>query len=543
MNLGIHGDIRALKEAIGTRRPVLADIMNKHGDKTLYEYAQDFLDVNPSPLLDMRKQELIDVLGDLLEGRLGKEVAANVARQLQKFPLVSTTDHHCPLSHPFWVNANIISALPYEARREPDLRSLVVFSFASVSLNNASGFSRGITFHADTESNELIRLPILPDKLKMSTVYGTRSFAHEDLDRARDVLAKMKREGKISPDRCSGVLSILDTHFSAPAVIESAHLCSQITRINRRFWPLLFHPPTEGGGCPERAPTCPERSRGKGESKGIAVPELVYLEIETLVAQLLNRRHLFSENSRLRTLLFDPSWQPLIREHFAGLPGAFAQDGAWGTYFFWGTDAKNHRVRLRLADGHLRSDDGCITLPFTPESVAASLKAKKIFPSMLLCYLTVALYYGMKCLGGFCQVHDLTVIKKAWQKILRAKGEHIEAEAIESVQTKELGGDGMVLAYLEMHNRNLTPATAIDMMLEQTDTGFGKYLSLSKTVTLSEAMNSLLPEMYTVLYSQKERDPALAGITPERILRESGTVEKLWSSRCGTQRQAVGLGK
>ena len=158
---GISDILSAFKTAIWSRRPVLGEIMTKHGGKTLYRYSQDFFDVNKSPLLDDRKPELIETARELIEKRLGKEVADKVAVQLKKMPLVSTADHHAPIDNPFWVNANIISAIPYFENKDPDIQYLVVFSFASVSVNNSSGYPRGIEFHGGASgSGNFIKLPI-----------------------------------------------------------------------------------------------------------------------------------------------------------------------------------------------------------------------------------------------------------------------------------------------------------------------------------------------------------------------------------------------
>jgi hypothetical protein len=45
--------------AIWKKRPILGEIMEKHGNKILHSYAQDFMDVNTSHRLDERKPELI----------------------------------------------------------------------------------------------------------------------------------------------------------------------------------------------------------------------------------------------------------------------------------------------------------------------------------------------------------------------------------------------------------------------------------------------------------------------------------------------------
>ncbi len=138
---------------------------------------------------------------------------------------------------------------------------------------------------------------------------------------------------------------------------------------------------------------------------------------------------------------------------------------------------------------------------------------------MLLSYLTVSLYYGIKCLGGFCQVHDLTVGKEAWRTFLLEIGETAEAEAVVPVQTKELGGDGLVLSYIRTASKSLVPAMGFDMLLDDGDTSFDRYVRLSKKFTLKEMMDPMLPEMYTVLYPEPERDPALMQTTPEDIMK------------------------
>lgn len=496
--------LKALKEAIWNRRPILRDIMAKHGEKTLFRYSQDFMDVNKSPRLDVRKQELIDTAEELISKRLGAGVAAKVAVQLRKLPLVSTADHHAPIDHPFFVNSNIISALPYFDYSDPDVRYLVIFSFSSISLNNASAYPRGIEFHGTmNDSASIVRLPILPDKLKMSVVYGLRPFSREDLMKAKQELAKKEMNGEIGAGLGNKIRELLEADFGSDDALSAPDLASQITKINFHLWQKFFH-----GGIRK-------------------MPDLVYLEIETLVTELLLRFHLKNKNSPIYRVLFDPPWRELALQYFNNLAGGFSQEKKWGTYLFWAVDPKLHRIRLELDTAKLFSSKRTFEFELDPETIASALRSKKIFPSMLLCYLMVSFYYGMKCLGGFCQVHDLTMIKEAWGRLLREQGENEEADALIPVQTKELGGDGLVLAYLKTAKGELTPATGIDMAFENGNTSFEFFVELSKKVTLSEMMNSMFPEIYTVLYSFPDRDPALTKLTPERILRATGLQQKL----------------
>jgi hypothetical protein len=286
-------------------------------------------------------------------------------------------------------------------------------------------------------------------------------------------------------------------------------LNTQITKIAFRTWPQFFH-------------------RAVGNSKELPpVPQLVYLEIETLVTQILERHHFYRPGTLLNRLLFDPACVPLIQKYFDGLPGAFSEEQQWGSYLFWGLDDKQHRVRLRRHGDVIRSFGGTISCDMTPEALSEALRTKKIYPGMFLCYLVVSLYYGMKCLGGFCQVNDLTMTKQAWMDFLRELGEQDEAAAVIPVQTKELGGDGLVMVHLHTKKDDLVPATGFDMMLDESDTSFSHFLDLSKKVTLEEMMNPMLPEIYTVVYPLHERDAQLSTLAPEAIYKATGLQDKL----------------
>lgn len=499
----VDAALEALKTAIWRRRPILGTIMEKHGTKNLFSYSRDFMDVNKSPTLDARKPELIAMVRELVEERLGTDVADSVAKQLTARPLVSTTDHHGTIQHPFFLNANIVSALPYEETKDEALQSLIVFSFSSVSMNNASAYSRGLMFHGGMNgTRNLIKLPIFPDKNKMSIVYSMRAFTRDDLKRSHSDLDAKVRAGQVTPERAGKVHAILDTYFENSDVLNSDDANQQFTKISYKLWPALFHDKR--------------------------VPNLVYIDIESLVRRLLMRCHLKNERSLIYRVLFDPACRALAMKHFNNIPGAFSLEKGWGSAFFWGIDDHGHRVRLFLKENSLESKDGAMKFELTPEVIEEALRTRKIYAGMALCYLIVSLYYGMKCLGGFCQVHDLTILKQAWNDLLLELGNTAEAEALGPVQTKELGGDGLVLAYTKTRDGDFVPATSIDMIIEdECETSYDHFLARSKTVTLEEMMQPMLPEMYSVLYTAEERDPLLACLLPEQIAKAMGLQEKL----------------
>lgn len=508
--------LHQIRKAVWEKRPILGEILDKHGNDTLFKYARDYADVNSAPRLDARKPELYSLLHSLITDRLGATVADGVIRQLEKKALISTTDHHGPIDHPFWINSNILSALPFCETEDVALRYNIVFSFASISVNNASAYPRGIVFHGDLgETDQMIRLPFLPDKNKMSVVHCMRGFTREDIEKGKQQLKQKVKGGELTAERAVKIEELINEIFLDEHVLAIPDLNRQISVINYRLWPKLFHPS-------KKTPDQPSASR---------LVDLVYIEIETIVAQLLSRIHLKNPSSLLYRLLFTPEYRQLVLERFHDLAGSFSleqkEEQKRGTYFFWTVDEKLHRVGLVCDGKDLYSEDGRFRYAYTPENVSKGLEEKWLFPNMFACYVIIALYYGMKCLGGFSQVHDLTVIKDAWQEFLKTIGEPEEAEAVAPVQTRELSAGGIVLSYMETNTGELTAATGIDMAIDPDDTRFELYAKLSKGVTLSEMMTPMLPGTYTVMFSAPFRDESLASLSSALILHETGVEQKL----------------
>lgn len=517
--------LAAMKQTILSRRPILGQLLEEFGNATLRHYTKRFLQIPPTPGLTSRKWDITGTVHQLLEERLGVKVADSVSDQLMQLPLVSTTDHHGPIDHPFFVNANLISAIPLLENERRGLDHLIVFSFASVSVNNASAYPRGILFHGgENGEGQLIRLPILPDKVKMGVVYGMRPMTREELDRSIQNLLKKVTAGLVSPERAEKIKTILEHIFGSDDVLNAKDFASQISIINHRLWPQLLN-------------------SGHLRTKPYDhVPGLIYLEIETLVTELLLQHHLDETTSPLHQLMFNPKYRAEALKQFNNIPGAFSTDHDWGTFLFWALDEKLRRVRLLLDGDQLRSPDGAYTFALTPDAIAQALREKKIFPSMLVCYLIISLYYGMKCLGGFSQVHDLTLTKKAWQKLLRNLGNAQEATAIDPVETATFGGDGLVLSYIKSNQRAWQPATGIDMAINTTPYMLKHFVDLAKRVKLMTMMEPMLPEMYQVLYSQDQREERFADITPEDIIKINGLENSIRSVYEPTKRNPfVGL--
>jgi hypothetical protein len=391
----------------------------------------------------------------------------------------------------------------------------VVFSFSSISLNNASGWPRGIEFHGgENGEGPLIKLPLLPDRHKMAVVYRMRGIQNEDIQKSLHVLQKLEHTGALARTRRQKLAALLNKFFADPHIASFPNLTPQVTVLNTRLWPKMFHP----ARTQESAPI----------QDAIVPPTLIYLEIETLVTELIVRFHLHDADSTLHNLIFNPLWRTAALRHFDSITGAFSREKGWGTHFFWGVNAHLHRTHLDLDTDALIIRETGARIPLTPDRIEAALREKTIFPSMLLCYLTIALHYGMHCLGGFSQVHDLTMIKEGWNNILQEFGKRDEAYALQQIPTTLFGGDGLVLSYLRFPH-TLTPATGIDMLLADDDTQFTQFLRLAKEVTLREMMAPMLPEIYTVLYHAGEREKKFAALTSENIMATTRLTEKLSS--------------
>jgi hypothetical protein len=82
----------------------------------------------------------------------------------------------------------------------------------------------------------------------------------------------------------------------------------------------------------------------------------------------------------------------------------------------------------------------------------------------MLCFMVVAFYYGVKCIGGFNQVNYLTFLKNAYIKMQTDRGDYRSIEVCVRSQTKELC-DGLTVVFLEDPKKNMVLATGPDLIL------------------------------------------------------------------------------
>ncbi len=445
------GQVAELRKKIFAKQTVFAEVMREHGHKTLYDYVQRLYDWHGDTFSE-RRREAIKVISDIVDERLGKQLSEEVKAQLDEFPIVSTTDHHSWLQDPFWLNADLLQALGIMSAAQLQLKHVVVLSFSSISLNNKDGYPKGVVWH--DAHGHLCRAALFSDKDKRRVVYATPALSKENI---QSTLPK-----------ANGITPFVKAAFSDPAVMGSSTLVEQISRFNNRLWKTLWHTHN-------------------------ASPELIYIEIETVVTQTM-LRHLTDESSLLYKLFFDTTMRSVASSEFVDLRGGFNEETKRGSFFFWGIDTHFHRVALFLYEGTLKSEDDTIAIPWKADSIAAALKSKQLMPGMLLCYLVISLYYGFKCFGGFCQVQDLTAIKHAWQRVLRQVGQGDEAERVGTINTKTFLGDA---ALVQLPGG--IPATSWDVPLYELERDIEFYLNRAKNITLDEMLVPMIPSMYEVI--------------------------------------------
>jgi hypothetical protein len=496
---GVDKNFTRLKNSVLAKKPIFAEIIADHGRKDLFSYARGYTDVNINPAIKRRQVEFIKALAAEADRLLGAAIARSVAAQLTKYYYVSTADHHGPICHPFFINSNLLAAAPYPEFSDPVLQNVIVLSCANISLDNSS-YPRGLMFNTFTaDTTHLNYLPFVAD---YSRVHNFPAYAESNVQKVKKLLRQKVKAGLVPTAVADEVNGIIDEIYNTPEILSCRTFSDQITKTNFRLWQKFFAAPQ------------------------VKLPNLIYIEQEHLVSRLLSDHHLDQETA-INKILFDQEYWPLVDRCFDGIMGAFSYQAKWGTYLFWAiSPERNHRVQLWRQGDKLVSTDGRFSFDLTPSAIKEAIAKEAIVPSLLLIGIVLACYYGLKCLGGFSQVNYLTFMKNAYIKMMAEKGRHREIEVCVRVQTKELGGD-MSLAFLQTPDGKLTPATGLDLILYGTDKTWPQFVALTKSISVAEALDPMMPELYNIVYPKNERTEAWAGISPDEITIFTGLDKKI----------------
>lgn len=491
-----------IKEAVLVRKPVLRDILEKHGKKTLAKYAQDFLDVNIGPGLPERQDEFLGTFRNAVARLLGEGVADSAVKQLKKAYFVSTADHHGPICDPYFINSNLVTALTLINQKDADLKNIIALSCGSISVDNDT-FPRGLTFHsiANGELN-LQRLAFFSSHERPSLVCLLRAYGKVELDKIKKSAFDFRKSDKITEADFAKINNVIAEVYEQDEPMKMTSYAEQITITNYKMWKKFFHHGSEG------------------------MPDLIYLELEDIVARLLVEHHLFKDTV-INHFLFDEKYHNLAIRYFDGIIGAFSTNDQSGSYLFWATPkGERYRLSLKKEGNFLVSHDGAYRLELTPAAIRQALEAKEIIPGMMLDFIILSFFYGLKCLGGFSQVNYLTEMKQAYLKIMREFNYEAEIKMCETVQTKELGED-LTIAYMGNSSGKVVLATGLDLILYGDETTWDILVEEANSITLEEAVNPMFPSFYRVAYSEHERDFSLMAIQSYDITRITGLDQKV----------------
>lgn len=491
-----------LKDRVLAKRPILRSILKKKGNKPLYEYSNEYVDVNLNPTIMKRQHECLSTIHEATKERYGEETADGVVAQLEKHYFVSTADHVGPMVHPFFVNSNILTALAQEALSDPTLRYLVVLACANISLNNSS-FPRGLFFNSyKNDTLRQHRLAFLPSNSHSSSVYNFRPYTKQEIAKVENQLEEIAKTGEVEPAHIERLHDLIRSVYATPEILAAGSYREQVAKTNRQLWKKFF-----------------EKSDAK-------IPELLYLDQEDIVVRLLTKYHL-TQDTVLNHILFDPTYEPYINANFEGIFGSFSRKDAVGTYLFWALP-KGEKLNKQLwrKGNYLVTKNESYKIELHPEAIREAMLNKELVPSLLLNFMTISFYYGLKCLGGFSQVNYLTLMKNSYIKMNADLSNYRSIETCARAQTKEICC-GLSLAFLGYNENSIGLASGIDLFLHSDADSWNKIRALSKKITLEESLNPLMPDIYRISYDEKEWEPDLLQLTNEDITRHTGLRNKI----------------
>lgn len=367
-----------------SKRPLLKDLLAKHGSKTLEELAAYNVD-QPSVSVPERKRELLIICNKIVEERLGAEIARGFTDQLGRFFVVSSADHHGMLNSALAMSSNLVISRALK----DDGEYIPVFSCAGISLSNED-FPRGLVFHDSTAVNNLIRLSLLPSNSHSSAVYNFRAYTSTEVKKIYTVLSENINTHAVSMEQGTLVKRIIEEILGKAEIIDSKSFCEQITKINFFLWNEL-----------PLAKEC-------GSKK------LIYLEIEEIVSRLLVSYHL-QPGTLIHSLLFSRDTDAQLLQPLTDAMEKFIRQGRIDTCLFWYLSPKNQRKAMLIKGNALTTEDGLISFVLKPETIREAIQQKKLMPSLLLIYTVLHLYYGLSCMGGFNQMHYLAAMAEAYR--------------------------------------------------------------------------------------------------------------------------------
>ena len=434
---------KELLKYVTDRTPALRILLEKYWNISLFDYAKEkYTIIQPTE----RKKYFLAFLSSYIIKKFNTELATLVTTSLDNNYCVSTADHHGPAGHPFWFQSGILRGLV-----RPD-EAIVNLCTSHVSLGNSS-YPRGFVMQSDTCHIPHLQLPFFPASARMSPVFGYPAFREENVTQScLSQLKKHTREWHISDEKYNIIRSWIEKNLLNEKILQCKTYSEQITLINHQLWGDIF---------------------------GDTLPPLITLDGEDIVREIL-MSHL-EDGVGFTEMLTNEALQSTIEEQFDGISCCFERKALRGTYFFWYLDENHERHALWRTGSMLCTSDGSINIKMNRECLTEALKTKKLIPSGLLMYTTLAGYYGLKCFGGFAQWDYLPQVLKAYSSFVEES--YLPHESILC--------EDMVFSF----TKNWAISTALNMLSDKELSHREKLLTEARNTTLSASICAMIPEL------------------------------------------------
>ena len=443
---------------------VVQQTISKYGNTTIDEYLRKRVEQVKTSY--QPRNDLLDTVYHYTAPLLGETIARQACIELEKQPVVLTANHHGVDFFAQSVQGSLLFALG-GTRYGFSRKTALVFSFGNVSFNNLT-YPRGMLIYK-VNANYLddipIRLPIFPDRFKRKIVSLGGAFNEAMINRAKKGLRSITSKRNLSIPIVNSINRVFDEDYSAHPVAGLSDYSRQAVIVNSRIWKRLFADFT-------------------------IAPELVYLEMEKIVALLLEK-DLQNKDSLASLIMFDRIFRDRVLEELDGARACWHRRmltrrfhiGQYeknckhlpincGTVFFWGVDEKQRRIPLNFegAEGGTGKlygiDDSGQTwqFQFSAEALIQKLQEGSLLPSLFTCFLAISLARGITCAGGYYQSEYLPSMQRAVVNALKESKdfEHV-AEIVKQVPTHNyLSGMQTVMCQLE--NGCLIPAGPLEII-------------------------------------------------------------------------------
>ncbi|HIJ54495.1 MAG TPA: hypothetical protein HPQ03_00050 [Deltaproteobacteria bacterium] len=414
--------------------PAVHRVLLQHENRPLPEYLNSILK-HPDSSYQPR-EDLLSTVYRFLKPLLGEFIANQAREELTRLPIVLTSSHTGIESYSIFIQGNILFALHALLGRKHN-RAVVAFSFGNVPLNNRT-YPRGLLLYkVKPENLDLmpVRLPIFPDRLKRTASSCAPPFSSSMIDQSISSLGQIEKTGLISKKFHRSVKKVLREEFLSEDILNLSSYSQQVVVLNNRIWKRLY-------------------------ADLQAIPELIYIEIESIVRNLMVM-DLSNQDSLVSHVLFNPTVRDQVITQLDGISGCWHLKNLkthvkenhtkkrpntidpTGTIFFWWIDEWGKKVPLTLTPGGrgqctLKGIGGrgkTVEIAHSPDIIIEQLRQNNLLPSVFSCFLSFALARGVVCIGGCFQSDYLPVIQRAVCHALIDGGLKDVAQAVLHVKT------------------------------------------------------------------------------------------------------------